>query len=405
MKILKIFDGFITNSSSVNFLLATREELTKKIIRENLKKNPKTSSRALFFANQLWESINYDIKSEQKPYEYEFYEITLGKGDFHYYPGIFASDDHRVWSLFGLKIDDEDFKLCIGYFEKIVPWQKKYRQPFKFKNIELNSFGVRLYLSGRGINDLNDLHGLNELQNIMYLDLHRNNIKEIKGLDALTELRMLNLDENKIERISGLTPLTHLEELTIDRNLIKKIEGLEGLTKLESLSLRENHIEELADLILPNLKKLYLTRNQITRIRTNKLDNLTYLNLSYNNISKLGRFDSFPNLVDLKLEGNSIKKIEDLDALENLEYLDLSETRISRIEGLENLKNLRWLNLSQTPIKRIEGLENLTKLKYLNIIETEIPDDLIESLGGRGNIYKGVPNPQKYVEYCQKNAE
>lgn len=65
-------------------------------------------------------------------------------------------------------------------------------------------------------------------------------ISEIKGLETLTELQVLNLSKNQISAIKGLDTLKNLVELDLSSNIITEIKGLRNLTNLRRLYLREN---------------------------------------------------------------------------------------------------------------------------------------------------------------------
>ncbi|KKN30094.1 hypothetical protein LCGC14_0837460 [marine sediment metagenome] len=122
--------GFISNSSSASFLIATKEELTKDALEKQLSKLVGNSKFAEKATDLLWDGIIYDLLYERKPYELEFYEVTLDQGPFHYYPGSFGDEGlaYRGWfnywhrydqynglkikpeEMYGLLVDDRDFK-------------------------------------------------------------------------------------------------------------------------------------------------------------------------------------------------------------------------------------------------------------------------------------------------------
>ncbi len=288
---MKIRLSFVSNSSSVSFLIATKQELTEELLRTHLKINYKTSNKSSYFAKELWENIVI----EEEPYEYDFYEVTIGKEPFNYYPGSIVSDQPRLWPLHGLKIEKDDFILCIGYFDKFANWHKKYIQKVNFRNSEIKMIGVKLRLSYENINIIDEITNLRDLKNLMILDLQGNNIVEIEGLNGLQNLRRLSLDFNKIKEIQGLEDLINLEILNLKGNKLEIISGLNQLSNLEELNLSEN---------------------------------------------------------------TKITEIEGLNHLVKLQTLDISNTKISEIKGLENLKSLRHLKIKDTKIspKLIEEL-------------------------------------------------
>ncbi len=160
MRILKMFNGFVTNSSSVNFLIASKDKLTQEELEwrlEALFENKAFGKRA---AELLWGRISYQYTWEEvndKPQEinfYEniwglhssngpfklqevkpyihFYEVTLDQGPFNYYPGVLGDEGlhYQGWfdyygdysgismrpdDMYGLLIDESNFKLCVGF--------------------------------------------------------------------------------------------------------------------------------------------------------------------------------------------------------------------------------------------------------------------------------------------------
>ncbi|MFX1519236.1 MAG: leucine-rich repeat domain-containing protein [Promethearchaeota archaeon] len=62
-------------------------------------------------------------------------------------------------------------------------------------------------------------------------------IAEIEGLEDLTNIRTLKLGDNQIKETKGLEHLTNLQELLRNQNQIREIRGLENLEKLQMNSL------------------------------------------------------------------------------------------------------------------------------------------------------------------------
>ena len=142
----------------------------------------------------------------------------------------------------------------------------KYVQYGKVKHriVPLKEGGTKLSILGSGISDITEIIGLNEQNNLVELDLSRNQIKEIKGLENLTDLRMLRLSSNQISETKGLEHLVNLEELYLNGNRIKEVESLDNLTNLRVLDLSYNEITKSKALEkLPNFKKRELICAQI----------------------------------------------------------------------------------------------------------------------------------------------
>jgi Leucine-rich repeat (LRR) protein len=137
--------------------------------------------------------------------------------------------------------------------------------------------------------------------------IYDNQISQIKGLENLENLVILNLRNNKISEIEGLENLRNLKRLDLSNNEIYEIKGLDNLSKLEFLDLSYNKISEIKG--LSNLKKLehlYLGINEILQIENfKKIDQIRILNkmsIEGNNIPSstvdiLYRNESFNNSI------------------------------------------------------------------------------------------------------------
>ncbi len=90
-------------------------------------------------------------------------------------------------------------------------------------------------------NQIGEIKGLENLKNLLKLDLRGNEISEIKGLKNLSNLIDLDLSYNKIREIQGLNNLINLKKLNLKGNLFVTIKGLENLIKLKHLNLGLSH--------------------------------------------------------------------------------------------------------------------------------------------------------------------
>lgn len=232
---MKIRLGFVSNSSTASFLIATKQELIQELLEHHLKilfRNGPFAKKAM---NLLWEGINYDVLYECKPYELDFYEITLDQGEFHYYPGFIADEGLRYqgWfdpylgynqykgismaphEMYGLLINEKDFKFCIGYLKKGEGRRKYVKVKDKIHIMD----GISLHLSYQDIEDINEILDIDKLNHLMILDLSKNKISNLKGFEKLRELKKLDLSENSIKEINDLQSPT-LEHLDLSKNQV-----------------------------------------------------------------------------------------------------------------------------------------------------------------------------------------
>jgi len=253
-----------------------------------------------------------------------------------------------------------------------------------------------LFLQNRGLNNIEEVIGLDKLHNLLILDLSfnsiekisgleslmnmenltitNNKIKDMKGLSKLENLKSLNLSCNQINEINYINSLHNLEELILFENDISTIENLNALKKLKTLRLDFNKIEVILGIdCLKNLEDLSLSNNRILEITNiDNLRKLKSLNLSNNRISNIKELENNTELVELYLYTNQISKIEGLDNLRNLKTLYLFDNNINNIEGLTRLHKLETLLLSNNNISSINGLDNLTKLSRLELDQNQL---------------------------------
>ena len=171
-----------------------------------------------------------------------------------------------------------------------------------------------------------------------------------------------------------------------------------GLKKIRNL----NEIINLENQFF--LQKLNLRFNRIFKISNlENLKSLRELNLSGNEILQIEGLENLINLKVLDISGNLIREIKGLSTLKNLEELKLGGNNISEIKGLIGLKNLRKLSLYNNSITDIKGLQDLKSLESLDISKNQIPETLINRLGGIDPLGFGhVKKPQLFVKYCQE---
>ncbi len=223
-------------------------------------------------------------------------------------------------------------------------------------------------------------------------------------VDEYDRLMLTGLEIQDLSEIEGLENLQNVKSLSLQNNKITQIKGLENFTRLETLYIYYNEIEKIENLEqLKSLKKLILSDNRILKIEgLDKLENLIELNLSNNQIEKIEGLSALSKLEYLDLHGNKISEIEGINSLTNLRTLYLNNNSIKEIRDIDNLISLQKLYLDNNQISEIKGLESFDKLVYIRIDSNPFPENLLEELDFRdGAAYK----PINIVEYCKKKKE
>ncbi|CAH0550353.1 unnamed protein product [Brassicogethes aeneus] len=222
---------------------------------------------------------------------------------------------HSTLNASSLAKGNDSFNLCDPvnlqtYTEGTVHVSRS--QAEKEKNCD------KISLDRRGLINFPVIDGEHRLR---LLSLQHNLVNNLDGLRDQTFPFLVFLDvyDNQLEQISGLDGLENLRVLLMGKNRIKKIEGLEGLKKLEVLDLHGNQIVQISGLSsLTELKVLNLAGNQIKTVGTADFKDLTSLqelNLRRNKCKKLLGFGETTNLSKLFLSNNDLQSVEDFSSL------------------------------------------------------------------------------------------
>ncbi|MGB1206566.1 MAG: COR domain-containing protein [Chitinophagales bacterium] len=197
-----------------------------------------------------------------------------------------------------------------------------------------------------------------ETQNT-YLDLGNCGITDLTGLSELFECRHIetlilshrwwDLEKRKWVDSENKGKKNELKALPAE---IAVFQQLKTLIVSLFFKIENPDISFLAK--LESLTTLDLSNNQISDISfLAKLENLTILDLSNNQISDISFLAKLENLTTLKLHSNQISDISFLAKLENLTTLDLYSNQVSDINFLAKLENLTTLELSYNQISEI----------------------------------------------------
>ena len=186
-------------------------------------------------------------------------------------------------------------------------------------------------------------------------DLQNKSPQEIYILLYTVKVWKLNMDVNElyletnivsfepdIDVIPEYLHLPNLIRLTLERNRITRIPDNLNLPKLRDLCLCRNKITLIPNLYFPKLYNLLLTENLIQEVPHLKSDSLTTLHLHCNNITRISENLNLPRLTILDLDRNKISTIPPNLNLPNLEILRLKGNPINSVRRIQfpNLSRL-----------------------------------------------------------------
>ena len=105
------------------------------------------------------------------------------------------------------------------------------------------------------------------------------------------------------------------------------------------------------------------------------INEVVSINLLSNQIETLdwSKFKIFPNLQKINISFNNISKFKNLDNL-NVNYIDLSKNKISNLDWIWDLSNIKNLNLNFNEISDVNKLTNLKSLVALHLAHNQIEE-------------------------------
>ena len=186
----------------------------------------------------------------------------------------------------------------------------------------------------------------------------------------------LTIADSLVDSLQDLVFFPNLESLTLGEwgnNIppITTMDGIENCTKLKTLQIIGGPDKDYSAIaMLQNLIDFqrytgndYINIMDVLKL-SQSLEKLTLQNL---NITDMNRIGELKDLTYLNMTHNQISKIEGLDNKSSLYSLNLTSNRIEKIEGLDNLTNLVNLSLTNNRIKDITPISKVSTLKYLDL--------------------------------------
>lgn len=221
-------------------------------------------------------------------------------------------------------------------------------------------------------NYLENLDGIQGLQNLEILDASLNNITHA-SLTQLPALKEAHLSFNSIRRIDGFGDLPSLERVNLQNNRIESIGRWENLPALQALDLAWNTLRDINGLMdLPSLRWLNVSNNLLSGLPDLlSLKSLQVLLAYGNRITSLGKIKGHPSLRELDLDGNDITHLQDVPALCSIGIVNISDNPIANPRSLINF-------VSRNEEARFEsGYRGVTIRYKLNKVVVNIPYFLV----------------------------
>ncbi len=234
-------------------------------------------------------------------------------------------------------------------------------------SLKLISFQNVKVLNSDRFNDLNELYSLDISQN----DDKFESLKLTQKINSFKRLKILNMSFNRISIIKAnqfdqLNELTHLDLSYNHLFYFEKSFAFNGLGNLIFLNLSRNKLTEIEENDLnnmPNIQFIYLDWNKLIRIRNQvftQMKHLTQVSFSFNKIKTID-LDAFngleTSLRNVSLRGNKLNEINSIKqlCLLNISDLDLYFNQISVSLFLNFSINLGSLDLAKNSLNSLKA--------------------------------------------------
>ena len=258
--------------------------------------------------------------------------------------------------------------------------EKSYIRLYRNKVVEIRFFK-------ENIDSLDDfLPFADTLKEIIFYKCNLSDLSNLKYFKQLRGLGFVRSSFSNTGIFENFPNLPNLKGLGIGGREITHFNIFSN--SIKSLSITETSVTTLANVNIPNLKDLSMTRNPIKAIDTSfpKLKelyitagNFDLYSLKYTpnlrdlyaySCTKNQSFDGAAACTKLKLlqlYGEPFTNFLPFVKLNSLEYLDLEESEIESLEGLEQMQNLKTLYLYKNPIEKINNIKSIQHLKQFGI--------------------------------------
>ncbi|CAL6101370.1 Leucine_Rich repeats-containing protein [Hexamita inflata] len=306
------------------------------------------------------------------------------------------------------------FKTVNGQFTDYP--EVKVKVPAQIVSLTVNNCGINNLDGIEAIKQLQKLELINNLfnsikpicllVNVTQLTINGSKITNIEGIETMKQLQSLDLRDNSILSIEPLKQLVNLKQVSLDNNFIKNLEYITTLPnyKLEWIFVQknptdadyQNYINDTKSTLSVAQLKAQLTKyeidmctkfqptinNQILSISNDNqikdfkfVDQLPIVNLQLNNCNGLKFFRTPTNIISLTINNSKLTNLVGIEVMRQLQYLDIRDNSLVSIEPLKELVNLKQVLLDNNFIQNLEFVTALRNYKLEWIYYQKVPTD------------------------------
>ncbi|EOI6975638.1 LapB repeat-containing protein [Listeria monocytogenes] len=227
-----------------------------------------------------------------------------------------------------------------------------------------------------GVEDINAEVTDAELQSITNLVATNQNITSLEGIEYLTALENINVNSNKLTTINPLLNVPTLKSISANNNkMTGTLSLVNTLPELRTLNLNGNAITELDVENQPSLVTLSADELEVKKLTLKNLAQLDGFGRIASSITiDWGELESItltnlPKIVSIDISGNYLDSNDiHLENLSNVTNLDFSSNELTKLPQITDFPLLTTINVRNNKIDKLESskLVNVPKLTMLS---------------------------------------
>ncbi|CAL6049550.1 Conserved_hypothetical protein [Hexamita inflata] len=396
----------------------------------------------------LLPTTNYTTQMNQK-YKNQVQSQTLTVQNDNNLTDFGFTSDLNVINLLLLNCQNVKMPTNVKYFKTVngqftdYP-EVKVKVPAQIVSLTVNNCGINSLDGIETIKQLQKLELINNpfnsikpiylLVNVTQLTINGSKITNIEGIEALKQLQYVDLRDNSIISAEPLKHLVNLKQVLLDNNFIQNLEFITALPnyKLEWIYYQkiptdsdfQNYINDtksvqsVAQLKAALAPKKVQTDQLIAQqeakydqdLRTKYQPTIKNQILTINNDNLIKDFKFVDPLPIVNLQLNNCINVNIFRTPTKILSLTINNSKLTNLAGIKVMRQLQYLDIRDNSIISIQPLQHLVNLKQLLIDNNFIQD--LEHLTVLPNYtvdwiyYQKVPTDtdyQNYINSMQKN--
>lgn len=199
-------------------------------------------------------------------------------------------------------------------------------------------------------------------------------LSTIAGLENAQNLTYLNLGNNTIRNLEPLSSIISLEELYLHHNALTNLSALSTLGDMHTLDVSYNSLQSIAPIATClKLARLNVSNNSLVNLgAVDNLPEISYLDASHNDLNDVSILEDCTTLTELNISNNALTDIASVGSLNKLEILDFSHNEVTTLPSWSDDNVLRSINGSYNKLTSLSSLKNTLELTHIYMDYNEI---------------------------------